>query len=251
LPLQEGVHPTAVVDPSAKIDPAAFVGAFAVIERGACIEAGARVFPFCYVGENCVVGSEATLNPGVVLYQDVCIGARSIIHGGVVIGGDGFGFVWDGKRRIKVPHVGGVKIGDDVEIGAGTTIDRGTAGDTTIGRGTKLDNLVQIAHNVRIGEDSVIAAQNGISGSCTIGNRVVMGGQGALSDHATLVDDVTFGGRTGSSQDILEPGTYFGTPARPIQEAMRSYLLVPKLPELMSRLRTLEKRIAELESKEL
>jgi UDP-3-O-[3-hydroxymyristoyl] glucosamine N-acyltransferase len=250
LPLREGVHPTAVVSDTALVDPSASVGPYAVVEAGAKIAAGARIFPFCYVGENCEVGEETVLYPNVVLYQDVRVGARSIVHSGVVMGGDGFGFGWDGKSRVKIPQVGGVVIGDEVEIGAGTTVDRATAGDTVLGNGTKLDNLVQIGHNVRVGESCAIAAQTGIGGSCRIGNRVVMGGQSAMSDHAAVGDDITFGGRTGTSQDLMEPGIYFGTPARPIQEAMRSYLLVPKLPELMSRLRKLEKRLAELESKE-
>jgi UDP-3-O-[3-hydroxymyristoyl] glucosamine N-acyltransferase len=138
-------------------------------------------------------------------------------------------------------------IGEDVEIGASTTIDRATAGETSIGRGTKLDNLVQIGHNCRIGEDGVIAGQSGISGSCVVGDRFIMAGQCALSDHARVTDDVTFAGRTATSQEISEPGVYFGVPARPAQEALRAYMLQPKLPDMFSRLRKLEKRLEELE----
>ncbi|HVT13784.1 MAG TPA: UDP-3-O-(3-hydroxymyristoyl)glucosamine N-acyltransferase [Fimbriimonadaceae bacterium] len=247
LPLAHGIDPTAIVSEEAAVHESASIGPYVVVERGATIEAGARIYPFCYVGEDCIVGSNATLYPRVTLYQDVLVGARTIIHSGAVLGSDGFGFVWDGKRRIKVPQVGRVVVGEDVEIGAGTTIDRATAGDTVIGRGTKIDNLVQIGHNCRIGEDGVIAGQVGISGSCIVGDRAVMGGQAALSDHATIADDVTFAGRTATSQDITEPGIYFGVPARPAQEALRAFMLQPKLPEMLARLRKLEKRLAELE----
>jgi len=247
LPIASGIHPTAVVDPTAEIDPSASIGAYAVVERGAEIRANAKVFPFAYVGDNCVVGDSAILYPHAVLYQDVKVGARTIIHSGVVLGADGFGFMWDGKKQFKVPQVGQVTIGDDCEIGANTTIDRATAGATSIGRGTKLDNLIQIGHNVKIGEDGVFASQTGISGSTTLGDRIVMGGQCAIGDHITITDDVTMGGHSGTSQDILEKGAYFGMPAKPAAEGLKSFLMVPKLPEIFSRLRALEKRVAEME----
>ena len=247
LPINEGIHETAVVHEEADVHEAACIGPCVVVERGSSVAAGARIYPFCYVGENCHVGENSILYPSVTLYQDVEIGARTIIHSGAVLGADGFGFVWDGKRRVKVPQVGRVVIGDDVEVGAATTIDRATAGETVVGRGTKLDNLVQVGHNCRIGEDGVIAGQSGISGSCVIGDRFVMGGQAALSDHARIADDVVFAARTATSQDITEPGAYFGVPAGPVKEMLRAFLLQPKLPEMYSRLKKLEKRIAELE----
>lgn len=247
LPIDPGIHPTALVSDDAEVHPSASIGPYVVIERGAKVEAGARIYPFSYVGEGCLVGENVTLYPRVTLYQDVLIGARSIIHSGAVLGSDGFGFIWDGKRRVKVPQVGRVVIGEDVEIGASTAIDRATAGDTLVGRGTKIDNLVQVAHNVRIGEDGVIAGQTGISGSSVVGDRVMMGGQSALSDHASLTDDVIFAGRTATSQDITEPGAYFGVPARPAKDALRAFMLQPKLPDMYSRLKKLEKRIEELE----
>jgi UDP-3-O-[3-hydroxymyristoyl] glucosamine N-acyltransferase len=247
LPLEPGIHPMAVISPLAEVHDSAAIGPFVVVESGARIAAGARVYPFCYIGESCVIGENAILFPSVTLYQDVEVGARAIIHSSAVLGADGFGFVWDGKRRIKVPQVGRVVIGDDAEVGAATTIDRATAGETVIGRGTKIDNLVQVGHNVKIGEDGVIAGQCGISGSCVVGDRFVMAGQCALSDHATIADDVTFAGRTATSKDIEEPGVYFGVPARPAQEALRAYVLQPKLPEMFARIKKLEKRLEELE----
>lgn len=250
LPIAHGIHPTAVVHTSAKVDSTASIGPYAVIEENVAVGPGARIYPFCYVGARCSIGANATLYPHVVLYKDVTIGDRSIIHSGAVIGADGFGFIWNGKKRIKVPQAGGVRLGDHVEIGANTTIDRATTGKTSIGDGTKLDNLVQIAHNCTIGDDTVIAGLAGISGSCRIGSRCVFGGQTALSDHVTVGDDVTFGGRTGTSQDILEPGAYFGAPAIPVGEGMRVYVMAPRVPELFKRVRALERALERLEKKD-
>ncbi len=247
LPINAGIHPAAQVNPEAEVNPSACIGPNVVIEAGASVGPGARIYANTYVGENCTVGENAILYPNVTLYQNVDVGARAIIHSSAVIGADGFGFVWDGKRRVKVPQVGRVVIGEDAEIGAATTIDRATAGATVIGRGTKIDNLVQIGHNCRVGVDGVIVSQSGISGSCIIGDRVMMAGQCGISDHARIGDDITLGGRTATSQDIDEPGVYLGVPARPVKEALRSLMLQPKLPEIYSRLRQLEKRLAELE----
>lgn len=249
-PLSDGVDPRACVADDAKIDPTAKIGPFAVVESGAVIGAHAKVYPFAYVGTDCHVGEEAVIYPHAVLYQDVRIGARSVVHAGAVLGADGFGYVWDGTRRVKVPQVGGVKLGDDVEVGALTAIDRSTSGETAIGNGTKIDNLVQIGHNTTIGEHSVIVALCGISGSTTIGSRTIFAGQAATSDHITVGDDITLGGRSGVSRDILEPGTYWGTPARPIGEEMRMMALERKLPSLFDRVKALEKKLRELEKGE-
>ena len=243
LPLEPRVHPMAVVSPDARIAPTASIGPYAVVERGAVIGEQCRVFPFCYVGENCRLGSGTTLFPHAVLYQDVELGSRCVVHSGVVLGADGFGFVWDGKQRVKVPQVGRVMIGDDVEIGANTTVDRATAGATQVGNGTKLDNLVQIGHNTRIGEHTVIASLSGIAGSTRIGNRVTMAGQVATNDHVTIADDVILGGRTGATGDIKEAGTYFGLPARPLGEAMRTMVLTTKLADMFQRIKELERRL--------
>jgi UDP-3-O-[3-hydroxymyristoyl] glucosamine N-acyltransferase len=212
-----------------------------VVEQGAEIGTGSRIYSFAYVGENCRLGEGCTLYPHSVLYQDVTLGARSIIHSGAVLGADGFGYAWDGSRRVKIPQVGAVVLGDEVEIGANTTIDRATAGATVVGTGTKLDNLVQVGHNCRIGEHTVVAGLSGISGSTKIGSRNTLAGQVATADHVTVCDDVTLAGRTGVTNDIKEPGAYFGFPARPLGEAMRSLVLVSRLQDLFARVRKLER----------
>ena len=246
LPIEEGIHPTAVVSPSAQIEMGAFVGAYSVIESGAYISKDAKIYPFCYIGENCRIGIGAKVYPHATLYRDVLIGERTIIHSNSVVGADGFGFFWDGVRHRKVPQVGKVQIGDDCEIGALTAIDRATEGETIIGSGTKIDNLVQIAHNVNIGSDTVIAAQSGISGSSNIGSRVVMGGGVGVRDHTNVGDDVMLGGRTGVAKDILKPGAYWGSPALEAREATRVYHLLTRLPELLERIKKLEDEIATL-----
>jgi len=245
LPINAAVHPTAIVSPEASVATTASIGPYAVIERGARIGEHVRVHAFSYVGENCQVGDGSVLFPHVVLYQDVTVGARAILHSGAVLGADGFGFVWDGQRRVKVPQVGGVSLGDDVEVGANTCVDRATMGQTTIAGGTKLDNLVQIGHNSRIGAHTVIASQTGIAGSTRIGDRVTIAGQAATSDHVSVADDVTLAGRTGVTNDIKEKGTYFGLPARPVGDAIKSMVLSTKLPELFRRLREVERKLEE------
>ncbi|MBX7135642.1 MAG: UDP-3-O-(3-hydroxymyristoyl)glucosamine N-acyltransferase [Fimbriimonadaceae bacterium] len=247
VPLEAGTHPTAIVDPAATIDPSASIGPYAVIGPGAEIRAGARVHAFCYVGQDCEVGEDAVLLPRVTLIQEVTVGARTIIHSGTVIGADGFGYFWDGKKRSKVPQVGGVQIGADVEIGANVCIDRATCGDTVVADGVKLDNLVQVGHNVEIDEHTVIAALTGISGSVRIGKRVMMGGQVAINDHTEVGDDVMLAGRTGIMKSVTEPGEYFGTPATPAKEALRLLVLQRRLPELLDRIKELEARLSKLE----
>jgi len=247
LPIANGIHPTAVIHEEAIVDETASIGPYAVIERGAEIGAKARIFAFCYVGENCTVGDGTILYPQVVLYQDVKVGSNSIIHSGVVLGADGFGFVWTGQKQQKVPQVGRVDVGDDCEIGANTAIDRATCGVTSVGTGTKLDNLIQVGHNVSIGRDSVIAGQAAIGGSTTIGDRVTMAGQCAISDHVVITDDVTLGGSSGVGSDILTKGAYFGRPAQPASDGLRALLLSAKLPEIYSRLRALEKKMKAIE----
>lgn len=246
LPINEGVHPTAVVSPNAKIENGAFVGAYSVIESGVRIAEDAKIYPFCYIGENCQIGIGAKVYPHATLYRDVSVGERTVIHSNSVLGADGFGFFWDGVKHRKVPQVGTVSIGDDCEIGALTAVDRATAGETSIGSGTKIDNLVQIAHNVVIGNNTVIAGQSGISGSSSIGSRVVMGGGVGIRDHVNIGDDVSLGGRTGVAKDILEPGAYWGTPALEAREATRVFLLLSRLPELADRIKKLEEEIATL-----
>jgi UDP-3-O-[3-hydroxymyristoyl] glucosamine N-acyltransferase len=241
LPLSPGVHPTAVIHPEATVDGS--VGPYAVVERGARIAAGARVFPFCYVGEDCVVGADTVLYPHVVLYQDVHVGARCIVHAHATLGADGFGFAWDGERHVKIQQVGGVRIGDDVEIGANTTVDRATSGTTTLGPGTKIDNLVQIGHNATVGEHSVICGQAGVAGSAVLGRRVTMAGQSGVGDHVSLADDVTLAGGASASRDLTEPAVHYGFPAR--TDGLRISAVLAELPRLRERVQQLERLLAE------
>lgn len=248
-PTHQGVHPSAQISPEATVHPSATIGPYVVVEAGADIGAGVRVFPCCYVGEGCTLGPDTVLFPGAVLYRDVKLGARCIVHAGAVLGADGFGFWWDGTRRVKIPQVGEVRIEDEVEIGANACVDRATAGDTWLGEGVKIDNLVQIGHNNRIGAHSVLAGLTGLAGSCTVGERVLMGGQVAVRDGVTLGDDVVLAGRTGIMQDVLDPGEYFGTPAHPAREAMRSLLYIHRLHEMNRKIRDLEREIERLKER--
>ncbi len=252
LPIYHGIHSTAIVSPEATIAEDVCIGPYAVVERNVTIARGARVFPFAYIGENCRLGEDVVIYPNVVLYRDVRIGDRSIVHAGAVLGADGFGYEWDSSernRRIKIPQVGGVSIGPDVEIGAITAVDRATAGDTVIRQGVKIDNLVQVGHNTVIGDHAVIAGQVAIGGSSTIGARNDIAGQVAISDHVHLCDDLIIAGFSGVSHDMPKPGAYWGVPARPFLEAKRISAVVGKLPELLGRIKELEARLSELEKR--
>jgi UDP-3-O-[3-hydroxymyristoyl] glucosamine N-acyltransferase len=246
-PPAPGVHPAAVIDPGASIDPSASVGACAVIERGAVVRRGATLFPLVYVGADAEVGEDATLYPHVVLRERVRVGRRVVIHSGAVLGADGFGYAQDAGEHRKVPQVGGVLVEDDVEIGANTTIDRATVGDTVIRRGTKIDNLVQIGHNVEVGERSILVAQVGISGSVRLGRGVILAGQVGVADHVTLGDGVVVGAQAGVPSDLETAGVYLGSPARPAMEAKRIMTAETRLPELLRRVRALEKRLEDVE----
>ena len=241
-----GVHPTAIIDPGATVSATACIGPYVVVAAEATIGERVQVFPFCYIGPGCTIGDDCRLMPGAVLVQDVSLGSRNLVHSGVVLGSDGFGFVWDGERQVKVPQVGGVQVGPDVEIGSNTTIDRATSGDTTLADDVKIDNLVHIGHNSRIGAHTVLAGLVGVSGSVTLGERVVVGGQAGFADHLTVGDDVLLAGRTGVFGDLVEPGEYFGVPPRPIGHAMRVMALQQRLPELVSRIRALEEELEKL-----
>lgn len=246
LELPVGIHSTAVVSPDAQVADSAAIGALCVVEADAQVGPGAKVFPLCYVGRGCALAEDVTLFPGVVLVQDVVIGPRSTVHSGAILGSDGFGYSEHQGSRRKVPQVGRVVVDADVEIGANACIDRATCGDTFIGRGTKIDNLVQIGHNVSIGQDTVLAGQAGVSGSVQIGDRVLVGGQVAITDHARIASDVRLAGRTGVMGDVTEPGEYFGTPPTRPREAMRQLASLAKLPELIKRVKQLEEEIARL-----
>lgn len=243
-PVQEQeIHRAATVAPSAVVAASASVGPYAVIEEDVQIGAGSRVGAFCFIGRGARVGENCMLHPRVTIYAGAQIGNRVEIHSGAVIGADGFGYVYGEGRHWKFPQIGGVQIGDDVEIGANTTIDRGSLETTWIARDVKIDNLVQVAHNVRIGEHSIVAAQTGISGSSTVGERVIVGGQVGIGDHCKIEDDARLGAQAGvpSGKIIREGHTVWGTPARPLARFKEQYAWFGRLPELAARLRAVER----------
>jgi UDP-3-O-[3-hydroxymyristoyl] glucosamine N-acyltransferase len=226
-----GIHPSATIAPTARFGERVKIGPGAVLESGASIGDDTTVEAGCYVGKNTVIGNHCTLYPRVVIYRDVTIGNRVIIHAGAVIGADGFGFVNDGPVHVKFPQVGKVIIDDDVEIGANTCIDRGSLETTIIRRGVKLDNLIQIAHNVEIGENTVIAAQTGISGSSRLGAQCVIGGQVGMGEHARLDDNTIIGGQGGvlNGKHVRGGEVLWGTPVRPLREFLRQQAYLARL----------------------
>ncbi len=240
-----GVHPTAVVDPSAKLGNNVSVGAFTVIEAGAVIGDDCQIYPQVFVGQGVQIGAGAKIYPRVVIREGCVLGARVILQPGVVLGGDGYGFSPDKKtgHLRKIPQLGNVVLGDDVEVQANTAIDRGTVGSTFIGPNTKIDNLVQIGHNVQVGKSCLIVSQVGIAGSCVIGNHVVMGGQVGLAGHLKVADGVQVGAQSGLMADV-EPGKIlFGSPARPHREAFKLQALYGRLPELFDAVKEIKKKL--------
>jgi UDP-3-O-[3-hydroxymyristoyl] glucosamine N-acyltransferase len=236
-----GIHPTAVVDASAQVDPTAHIGPQCVV--GARAKIGPRVvlYSLVSIGANVSIGAETRLFPQTTIYHGVEIGARVRIHAGTVIGSDGFGYIFDSGFHRKIPQVGTVIIRDDVEIGAGVCIDRGALGATEIGKGAKIDNLVQIAHNVVIGEHCIVVAQTGIAGSSKVGNYSVIAGQVGIAGHLKIGSGVTIAAQSGVMHDIPDGQKWFGTPAQPDREMKRQLLAMQKLPELLRRVAELEK----------
>jgi UDP-3-O-[3-hydroxymyristoyl] glucosamine N-acyltransferase len=237
-----GVSPQASVHPRASLGKDVSVGPFAVVEEGAVLGDRVALMAGVYVGRGASVGEDCLLYPRVTLYEGVRVGKRVILHAGCVVGSDGFGFAPSPQGFRKIPQVGIVEIGDDVEVGANTTIDRAALGVTRIGRGTKLDNLIQVAHNVVIGQDTVIAAQAGIAGSGRIGSRVMIGGQAGIAGHIEVGDGVMLAGQSGvaASLSARESPAWSGTPAMPHKTWLRMVTLLPKLPELFRRVKRLE-----------
>ena len=244
--VRPGIDPSAIVAADARVSPTASIGALSVVEAGAVIGAAARLYPLVYVGPGAEIGDECVLYPHVVVRERVRVGRRVILHAGAVIGADGFGYVFDGSRHRKIPQLGAVRIDDDVEIGANTTIDRGGFGDTVVGQGTKVDNLVQIGHNVEVGEHSVLVAQVGIAGSCRIGRGVMLAGQVGIADHVTVGDGAMVAAQSGLHADIAPGEKVLGSPARPLTQSKRILLAEGHLPEMVRRLRRLERRVAAL-----
>ncbi len=236
-----GIAASAVVHPQAGVDPSSSVGPLAVIDEGAWIGPGAQIGAGCYVGPGAWVGEATRLHPGARIYAGCRIGAHCILHSGCVIGADGFGFAPLGGRWVKIPQTGIVVVGDDVEIGAGTTIDRGAIGDTVIEEGVKIDNLVQIGHNCRIGAHSAIAGCVGIAGSTTVGRRCQLGGASMIQGHITIADDSIVSGATAITRDVRQPGFYTGIyPFMRNREWERNAVLLRHLDELRERVRRLE-----------
>jgi UDP-3-O-[3-hydroxymyristoyl] glucosamine N-acyltransferase len=243
-PIASGIHPTAIVAPLARLGANVSLGPFVVIGEDSHIGDGTQIGAHSVIGAGCWIGQNCRLHPRVTLYSSVRVGHRVEIHSGAVLGADGFGFAFDGQRYWKFPQAGIVEIGDDVEIGANTTVDRGSLDDTRIAEGVKLDNLVHVGHNVQIGAHTVIAAQTGVSGSSTIGHHVVVGGQVGIADHCTLEDGSIAGAQAGipTGKTIRSGQTVWGTPARPLEKFKEAYVWFARLPELAGRVKKLEEK---------
>ena len=244
--LDEGIHSTAVIHPSVFIGEGTRIGAGVVIGKNSVIGKDCRIFPNVVIGEDVQIGDKTIIYANVTVREQVHIGQKVIIHSGTVIGSDGFGFAPEGEMYRKIPQVGIVIIEDEVEIGANCAIDRATIGQTIIRRGAKLDNLIQIAHNVVVGENTVIAAQAGIAGSTKIGKHAIIGGQVGIVGHIELGDDVTIGAQSGVTKAFPDKTVLFGYPARPIMQAKREEAALRKLPQLLKRISELEQQIEQL-----
>ena len=240
-----GVSKKADIDENITIGDSVFVGAFTSICEGVTIGKNVKIHPNCYIGKNVTIGDNTTIYPNVSIYHNCRVGNNNIIHSGVVIGSDGFGFAPNAENNYdKISQIGNVIISDDVEIGANTTIDRATMGSTKIGKGVKLDNLIQIAHNVEVGDNTVIAAQAGVAGSSKIGKNCMIGGQTAVSGHLIIADEVKIAGQSGIASSIKQVGKIVQGPmAFDIRDFQRSYIIFKKLPDLYKIVNTLKKQI--------
>jgi UDP-3-O-[3-hydroxymyristoyl] glucosamine N-acyltransferase len=239
-----GIHPGAVVAGSAEIDPSAHIGPHCVVGAGVRLGASVVLQGGNFIGEDCILGAGTRLFPHVTIYPRTEIGQRVRIHAGAVIGADGYGYVLDNGIHRKVPQIGQVIIGDDVEIGANVTIDRGALGATRIGRGTKIDNLVQIAHNVVIGEHCLLISQVGIAGSSKLGNYVIIAGQAGVAGHLKIGNQVTVAAQSGVMTDIPDGEKWLGAPAQPDRQTKRQMIAITQLPDLIRRVAELEKKLA-------
>ncbi|MCI4666144.1 MAG: UDP-3-O-(3-hydroxymyristoyl)glucosamine N-acyltransferase [Neomegalonema sp.] len=258
-----GAHPSAIIEEGAEVDPTASVGPYAIISAGARVGANVQLAAHCFVGEGAEIGRDCLFHPGVRVGHDVKIGQRCIVHSNAVIGADGFSFVTpepgsvesarekgvvvegaENRVWVRIASLGAVVVGDDVEIGAGSTIDRGTVADTRIGDGVKIDNMVQIGHNVVVGENSLLCGQSGLAGSTEVGARVVLGGQSGVGDHSKLGDDVVVMGASGVSGVIASRSVIGGTPAIPREEIAKQLLSLRRLPRALEELAKLKNRFS-------
>lgn len=250
-PRKKGIHPTAVIEPSAKIGSGVYIGAYAYIGENCIIGDDCALYPHVYIGDSTRIGKNCTLNPGVKIYHECILGEGCTIHAGTVIGSDGFGFAPQSETEfMKIPQLGNVVLEDHVEIGANVAIDRATMGSTIIRKGVKLDNLIQIGHNVEIGENTVMAGQTGIAGSSKIGKNCMFGGQVGIAGHIKIADGTKVGAQAGILGDVKDENTtLLGSPAIDPKNFLKSSVLFKKLPDLKTRIDKLERDIKSLKHK--
>jgi UDP-3-O-[3-hydroxymyristoyl] glucosamine N-acyltransferase len=250
-PRKKGIHATAIIEATAKIGTDVFIGPYAYIGENCIIGDGCSIYPHVYIGDNTKLGNNCIINPGVTIYHDCLLGEGCIVHAGTVIGSDGFGFAPQSDNEfMKIPQLGNVILEDNVEIGSNVTIDRATMGSTIIRKGVKLDNLIQIAHNVEVGENSVMAAQTGISGSTKVGKNCMFGGQVGLAGHIRIANGTKIGAQGGILGDVKEENTaIIGSPAIEVKQFLRSSVIFRKLPEMKVKIDSLEKEIESLKKK--
>jgi UDP-3-O-[3-hydroxymyristoyl] glucosamine N-acyltransferase len=238
-----GIHPTAIVPASAQVDPTAHIGPYCILGEKVRIGPRSVLHGLNYVGADCLLGEDVSLFPNVTLYPGTEVGSRVRIHSGTVVGSDGFGYVLDNGIHRKVPQIGNVIICDDVELGANVTVDRGALGPTIVGKGTKIDNLVQIGHNVTVGEHCIIVSQVGVSGSTKLGNYVILGGQVGLAGHLKIGNRVSVAAQSGVMTNIPDGEKWLWTPAQPDRQAKRQMIALQQLPELIRRVKELERQL--------
>lgn len=244
-----GIHPTAIVDESAVIGEDVSIMPYAVIGKNVEIGNGSVIYPYVFLGDHVKIGEGSVLYPGAVIHEHCVLGKNAVIRAHAVIGGEGFGFATEKGKHTRIPQIGNVILGDDVEIGACTCLDNAILGATKVGRGTKIDNLVHLGHNVEIGEDCFIIAQSGIAGSTKAGNHVIFAGQTGCTGHVTIGDNAVFAGKSGIIGNIKGNQTYAGFPARPHMEWSRTQVFLKHLPEMAKTIKDLQKKIAQLEQK--
>ncbi len=242
-PQKKGIESMAFVSPSAKLPENAYIGAFAYIGNDVVLGENVQIYPHAFIGDHVTIGNNVIIYSGVKVYQECKIGHNCIIHSGAVIGSDGFGYAFEDGKYKKIPQLGNVIIEDDVEIGANTTIDRAVMDSTHIGCGVKLDNLIQVAHNVEIGENTAMAAQVGISGSTKVGKNCMLGGQVGLGGHIKIGDDVNIGAQSGIISNVESGRKIIGSPGIDVKNFFRSSIVFPKLPEIYKTLNQLQKEV--------
>jgi UDP-3-O-[3-hydroxymyristoyl] glucosamine N-acyltransferase len=245
---EPGIHPSAVVAESARVNPSAYVGPHCVVGERVNLGAGVILLAGNYIGDDCVIGRDSRLFANATLYPRTTLGERVRIHAGAVLGADGYGYVLDQGTHRKVPQVGSVEVGNDVEIGANVTVDRGALGPTIIGDGTKIDNLVQLGHNVVIGRHCLLISQVGIAGSTKVGDHTTMAGQVGVAGHLNIGSQVTLGAKSGVMHNIPDGEKWLGIPASPISDTKRRLIAVQRLPEMARRLKELEREVERLKA---